>query len=171
MAIIVKKKTRPIAPQGPPTNLPKQRWIAEESLICPISRTAVYGKIPPLSYRGRAVFPAGDIHFKYGIHYGPGSGFGFQHIWKEHFPHIRDHDDAMEQACRMIARVFRPNAQIFFDPLHPSNIQAASRITAFRLHVGNVVIALRPEATPFYSIVTGGFGGANAKGSLIGALA
>lgn len=171
MATIIKKKTRTVPLFGPPTNPPKPQWIAEESLLCPVSNTVVYGKIPQLSYRGSVIFPAGDIYFKYGIHYGPGSGFGFQHVWKEHYPHVKDHDDAMERACRMIAKVFRPNAQVFYDPLHPANIRAASRVTAFRLHVGNVVIALRDEDTPFYSIVTGGFGGANAKGSLIGALA
>jgi hypothetical protein len=121
--------------------------------------------------RGGPTFPAGAIQLHYGIHYGHNSGFGFQHIWAEHYKHLGDHDAAMGVITKAVSDILRPNTEVFYVPPKPSPKKKRERANVFRLSAGLVIIELRADAnTPFYSVVTGGFNPGEKKGSLIGAL-
>ena len=124
--------------------------------------------MPSLKLRGRALFPPGTIQLRYGAHYGPNHGFGFLHIWREHFNHIRDHDEAMRKVKASIANILKAGTAI----RHDTNA-TATRVFVVRIGAGIVVVEhLRDEGFPaIYSVVTGGYHPReNTKGSVIGAL-
>src|SRR6478672_10097798 len=158
------KTPRPESAQEHAPDRVRPVWTSEQNLICPIGRTEVFARVPAMKVRGGISFPAGDVHLRYGSHFGYNSGFGFQHIWREHFHHIKDHDEALEAVRRNIAKVLRPATQIFYEA------DRGQRASVHRLHVGIAIIGLRAAPTPHYSVITGGFNPGKTKGSLIGAL-
>lgn len=165
------KKTLFKTPKEPPLVAPGGAvavpvWSRNQELVCPIGKTTVFARVPEIQVRGGPTFPAGDVFLRYGEHFGYNNGFGFQHIWREHFHHITDHDAAMEEVRLRIAKILRPSTHIYYDNTHRK-----PRPNVFRLHVGVVILEMRAGAVPHYSIITGGFNPAKAKGSLIGALA
>lgn len=145
----------------------------DRRLICPSSKTDVFGRVREMTVRGGPTFPAGPIHLHYGIHFGANRGFGFQHIWAEHFRHVKDHDQAMSQIIAEVAKILQPTTEVFYLPpkVKEKNKKQPERAKVFRLSAGLVIIELRPEHPAFYSVVTGGFNpGEKKMGSLIGAL-
>jgi hypothetical protein len=136
-----------------------------ERLLCPISNTEVFGSIPELKNRNDAVlFPPGAIHLRYGQHFGRHRGFGFVHIWNQHFASIEHHDTALDAVRHAISRVLRPGASI--------HLEAGNRLECFRPSVGVAILELRATGNDtYYSVVTGGYVPRNAKGPRIGALA
>ncbi|HPN78350.1 hypothetical protein, partial [Dokdonella sp.] len=151
-------------------NAAKASWLETENLLCPGKNSEVFATFPAMNSRSGILFPAGNVYLRYGIHYGPGAGFGFQHIWKGHFPNTTEHDEAMELVCRSVARTLVAEAKILYDDKAPAERQ--HRLTVRRLMIGLVVVELREfvDSGPFYSVVTSGFPGKE-KGSVIGALA
>lgn len=171
MATIIYKKPPRWAPQTIASNARKDQWSEDDRLICPASKSAVFGQVPNITLRGTLLLPAGPIYLKYGAHFGANHGFGFQHIWAEHCPQMTDHDAAMEEVCQRVTKILQPNTPIFFTNEERPSERKKARVR--RLHVGIVVIELRlyDQPSPCYSVVTGGFDPGNTKGSQVGALA
>lgn len=163
--ILIKTPKAGALAASPDSAPPAPAWSSEQQLVCPIGKTPVFARVPRISVRGGPTFPAGDVFLRYGEHFGYNNGFGFQHIWREHFHHIKDHDAAMEAVRNAIAGILRPTAPIFYDAT-----RAGNRAAVHRLHAGIVIIQMRAGAPPHYSVVTGGFNPAKTKGSLVGAL-
>jgi hypothetical protein len=168
------KKTRTLdLPKVAPAQ-PKEDWDQDMCLVCPSTSTTVFAQVPQMTPRDGPDFPAGPIHLRYGVHLGPNRGFGFQHIWAEHFAHIEDHDLAMAAVIKSIAAVLLPETDIFYaqpKPVKPGRKKQNDRATVFRLSTGLVIVELRPDTPPHYSVVTGGYNNlTQKKGSLIGAL-
>jgi hypothetical protein len=157
------KTPKPVVAEGP-SEPPRPTWTSEQNLICPFGKTEVFARVPAINVRGGISFPAGEVFLRYGDHFGYNSGFGFQHIWREHFHHITDHDLAMEAVRQSVADVLRPTTKIFYEA------ERERRASVHRLHVGIVIIELRTSPTTHYSVITGGFNPGKTKGSLIGAL-
>lgn len=136
-------------------------WTVEQRLSHPAGGE-IYGHVPELVIRRGPTFPAGAIYLKYGEHRGRHRGFGFQHIWKEHFSGIDDHNVAMALICARVAEALQPRA-----PLH---YETGDRLEVYRLKAGCVILELRPSEGPSYSVVSAGYVTRNAKGPRVGAL-
>lgn len=147
-----------------------------ENLICPIGKSEVFANIPAITLRSSGeALPAGPVYLRYGRHFSANKGFGFQHIWTEHYPYIVDHDAAMERIRNELAAVLRPGTEIFHDSERVkkgalTKQSDSKRLNVQRLHLGIVIVALMPGAHPHYSIITGGYNPGYTKGSLVGAL-
>lgn len=146
----------------------KNDCAADHPLPCPGTGSNIFGHVPQMQVRGGPLFPEGHIQLHYGAHYGPNRGFGFQHIWAEHYRHIQDHDGAMAEIAKAIQAILKPTTDIFYVP--PKERVGKERASVFRLSAGLVIIELRDGTNPFYSVVTGGFNPGEKKGTLIGAL-
>ena len=138
-------------------------WHRDEHLICPVKRTDVYGRVPKIVIRNGPTFPAGNIFLRYGEQFRTGIGFGFRHIWADHYGHIPDHDIAMERICSEVSAILMPGTELFYE-------NRKDRMNAHRLHSGFVVLSLVPGFPARYSVITGGFSPGNTKGSLVGSL-
>lgn len=136
-------------------------WASEQNLLHPDTGGLVFGQVPELKIHRGPTFPAGAIHLKYGEHRGPHRGFGFQHIWQEHYAHIADHDVAMDAVIRDVAKALQPRAPIFYD--------SGARLEVLRFTSNSIIIEWN-RRTLHYSVVTAGFVRKNAKGSRVGAL-
>lgn len=136
-------------------------WTSEQFLSHPVTGDTAYGHVPELKIHRGPTFPAGAIHLKYGEHRGPHRGFGFQHIWREHYSGIANHDDAMEAIRKHLAEALQPRAPIFFDS------DSGDRLEVYRFKSNSVLIEWR---NGIYSVVTAGFIRKITKGSRVGAL-
>lgn len=136
-------------------------WTVEQILTHPDTGEEVYGHVPELRIHKGPTFPAGVIQLKYGEHRGPHRGFGFQHIWKEHYSHLVGHDEAMDFIRKALAKALQPRAPLFYD--------AGDRLEVLRLNSNSVIIEWNMQ-TKTYSVVTAGFVRRHVKGSRVGAL-
>ena len=127
-----------------------------DRLICAATGNTTFAMFPELGFAG---FPAGPIVLKYGKHLGGSRGYGFQHIWREHYPRIADHDVAQNVIIGYVSSILVTNAPIYYE--------AGSRVAVFKASAGQVIVELRGAE---YSVVTA-YASRNAKGSWIGALA
>lgn len=136
-------------------------WASEYRLTHPDTGAEAFGHIPALDIRNGPSFPAGPIYLKYGEHRGEHRGFGFQHIWKQHFACMEDHNAAMARVQRVVADALPPGAPIHYE--------WGDRLEVFRLRTGSVILLLARKATE-YSVVSAGYRPRNAKGPRVGAL-
>lgn len=138
-------------------------WNRNDPLVNPASDEHLFGWVPQLKIHRGPTFPAGGVVLRYGEHRGPHSGFGFQHIWRQHFFRIEDHDEAMERICDHVAKSLAPRTALHYE--------TGARLEAFRLITGSTVLQLLDGDQPVYSVVTSGYFPRNGKGPRVGALA
>lgn len=115
-----------------------------KQLINPDTGTSEFGRFPEIpEYQ----FPAGPIYLRYGIHNGPNSGFGFKHIWDEHFSHIQNSEDVQSEIVSLITSITK-NGHIYYEQ--------GQRNIVFQLHKGILILELREDGNgnSFYSIIT-----------------
>jgi len=137
---------------------PPAQVAPDHPLISPRSGTIDFAMFPAIN--GPAVIlPAAPIRLKFGKHQGPNWGFGYIHIWREHFTGVGDAEEAKREVIALVESVLVDGAPIFYE--------IGRRAAIFRGSEGQVIVELR--GTDEYSVVTA-FKHANAKGSRIGAL-
>ena len=141
--------------------MPQPRRDPDERLPHPDSAMPVFGHFPELGVKNGPLFPSGEIVLAYGHHLGPNRGFGFQHIWVEHFRRMEEHDAALERISRFVAGILRPRTPIYYE--------LGSRAAIFRGSAGQVIVELRDGPNPFYSVVTA-FVAHRVHGDRVGAL-
>lgn len=119
----------------------------------------VFANFPNLSKHG---FPAGTIKLKHGEHKGIHSGFGFHHIWKEHFSHI-DNETAAQTYI-----IERLQIKLKFGMIYHEH---GKRNIIFKPKEGVVILQLTYDGTgnPFYNVITC-FSQGNPHGIRIGQL-
>lgn len=138
-------------------------WTSEHRLVHPSTGLDVFGKVPEIAIRRGPTLPAGPIYLKYGEHRGKNLGFGFQHVWKEHCPHIIEHDVALKAVIAHIAKALPPSAPLFFE--------TGRRLEVYRIQTGRVIIELfNANTNPYYSVVSSGYRPSSAAGSRVGYL-
>lgn len=138
-------------------------YLSEDILTNPVTGTNVFGLVPEISVRGGPTFPAGPIHLKYGLHRGPHKGFGFQHIWKQHFREHASHEAALPAVIEFIQKALPASAPLFYE--------YGNRLEVFRIYTGRVIIELYDRSVqPHYSVVSAGYRPKSAAGARVGAL-
>lgn len=141
---------------------PPQGFNSDTRIAHPTHGGESFGRVPEIQVRKGPLFPAGDIILTYGQHQGPNKGFGFQHIWTEHFKAETDHNNAMSAVVAFVAKICAPRTPIYYEH--------GKRVAVFRGSAGQVLVEVRGGTTPFYSVVTA-FKPRNPIGEKIGALA
>ena len=119
-----------------------------------------YAQFPQVDGPGYQ-FPAGPIHLRYGQQRADHNGYGFMHIWQQHFAHIEDHDSALEVVTNHVAGIVKPGIPIHWE--------SGEKAALFRSPEGIVIVELRisGDNQAVYSIVSC-FDGKRAHGTLIG---
>lgn len=137
-------------------NLQQKKWTRNQELCC-------VAHFPDIVLRGESLFQAGRIVLRYGEHQGPNRGFGFEHIWKEHFGGVADHDTAMADVERFVRAIVRPGVAIHYE--------AGKRAAIFSSLNGLAIVQemVDGQNVIFYSVITA-FSGRNANGSRVGAV-
>lgn len=128
----------------------------------PSNGGTIYGIFPKVRH-AKLELPAGDIVLRYGEQRGYHRGFGFMHIWHEHYGHIARQDDAIVAVCAVVASIIRPGAAI--------HDEGNGRALILKTPTGVVIVELnhRGDNTPFYSVVTC-FDGRKTHGPRVGAV-
>lgn len=125
------------------------KWDKEHKLEHPSNGTLVFGYLPELKVVRGPTFSSGPIYLKYGVHYGPGRGFGFVHLWKAHFKHLENHDDALVEVRRHVAEHLGGPVVLFHE--------RESRVQAVRFRVGSLILEAYQRPEPHFSVVSGGY--------------
>jgi hypothetical protein len=127
----------------------------------------LFGTFPSINTQ-HAVFAGGPIYLRYGRHFGPNQGFGFEHIWQARFPSCSDLKTATNLVANLILSIMTKGATIHYEFGTGS---ADRRSTVFKSKAGVVIVEERLDGNNdfFYSIVTA-FEAPKANGPVIGSL-
>lgn len=89
---------------------------AKQAILNPATSTPSFGAFPGFTVResGR-VFAPGPIQLRYGEHFGPHRGYGFTHIWREHFPGANVESDALAQVIQFVQSVLAKGSGVFYE--------------------------------------------------------
>lgn len=124
-------------------------WKRDFKLAHPTNGSDIYGHLPEIRVHRGPVFKPGPIHLKYGEHFGKNRGFGFQHLWKAHFPSVEDHQEALMLVCNRVADCLTGIITVFYE--RPDTLETA------RFRVGNLILQSYNSSGHHYSVVSGGY--------------
>lgn len=140
-------RTHPNDNRLPPVN-------AKHPILNPATSTLSFGAFPGFTVResGR-VFAPGQIQLRYGEHFGPHRGYGFTHIWREHFPGTNVEPDALAQVVQFVQSVLAKGSGVFYE-----GGTGRHERRAIVCRVGKMLVVLEEmtdaENNTLYSVVT-----------------
>ncbi len=136
-------------------------------ILNPETKAPAFGHIPDLTTPGKR-FPAGPICLREGKHRGPHKGFGFEHIWREHFAQETDPSVAEQTVIEFVVKILIPGATIHYEG---GLGKQSNRVAVCRRMHGIIILEEILDSTNSvnYSIVTAIPGG-KPYGPVIGAL-
>lgn len=95
------------------------------------------------------VFKCAPIFLKLGEHSERHRGFGFTHIWKEHFKEISDPQEALCVILKKLNEIITKNAEIYYEGQLAKKFDRCT----VKLKSKNFVIILE-KRSDYYSIIT-----------------
>lgn len=111
----------------------------------------VVGTFPELEIN-HETWLSGPIELYYGEHRHDGGGYGFQHIWKDHFKAINDEAAALSKVLVFLQNILVPGAPIYYE--HALG-RLGQRAVVLKAQNGMVVLERRIKAgADTYSVVT-----------------
>ena len=133
----------------------------------PVTGTPKFADFPALKPRGKA-FAGGPIYLREGKHRGPNNGYGFQHIWQEHFSAEVDPKEAELQVATFVATILVVGSSIHYEGGIGSQVD---RAVIWRHANGIAILEERTDGqgSIIYTVVTA-FKTGGPKGVLIGKL-
>ncbi|WP_312771245.1 hypothetical protein [Pseudoxanthomonas mexicana] len=167
-ANVVYKRKKVLIDAPPPVRMElPAAWADNDLLVSPQTKSTVFGNVSALRLgRDQIIAPAAPVYLRCGAHFGPNWGFGFRHIWKEHFSHVPERDEAAHQISAFVAQLLKKTTPVHYD--QDSQEEGRTKATALRVLVGLAVIEYLP-AEALWSVVTA-YRGRNTKGPAVGSL-
>jgi hypothetical protein len=143
-----KGKPRIIVGNGSLYRVPKPNRLINH----PTNGTPKFCDFPAVRARGKQ-FSGGPIYLREGMHKGKNWGFGFRHIWAEHFKEETDPIAAERTVVGFVAQILTAGSAIFYEGGTGS---LADRACVLRSAEGVVIVEerLNRSRPAIYSVVT-----------------
>jgi len=136
-------------------------------ILNPATSDYVFGRMPPIKYKGKIHYQEGLIYLRHGEHRVPNKGFGVQHIWAEHEVELKMMGyEGIDSVAQYVSDII-----VYQGPVY-CNFQTKRskiRMSVIKSDKGLAIIEHKIDGNnnPYYSVVTA-FDKKTAQGTMVG---